>query len=72
MNLMYCKVITNVFGVLSIDISRYLRTLLTEELQYMGIKRKQCTETHDIQKENIEKNLWTNQRTKWPMENQNQ
>ena len=29
-------------------------------------------ETHDIRKENIEKNLWTNQRTKWPMENQNQ
>jgi hypothetical protein len=38
----------------------------------MGIKRKQYTEAHDIRKENIEKNLWTNQRTKWPMENQNQ
>ena len=38
----------------------------------MDIKRKQCTETHDIRKENMEKNLWTNQRTKWPMENQNQ
>ena len=32
----------------------------------MGIERKQYTETHDIRKENIEKNLWTNQRTKWP------
>ena len=38
----------------------------------LGIKRKEYTEAHDIWKENIEENLCTNQRTKWPMENQNQ
>jgi len=36
------------------------------------LKENRNTETHDIRKENTEKNLWTNQRTKWPMENQNQ
>ena len=40
--------------------------------EMLGNKRKQYTETQDIRKENIEKNLWSNQRTKYPMENQNQ